>query len=90
MTTSMVTADRTTDTAVQLMPLHPSGPEGDGKGSKERRHRSSSDDLVTLSPSRPDSVNPPHGLRPSQAVTPAEKKALLDDDKPRHGFSVYG
>jgi hypothetical protein len=75
-----------------LIPLRPSGQqiEVDGKSSSERREQGAQNDRVTLSPSVPGSITPGNGLRPSQAVTPAEKKALLDADRPRQRVSLYG
>lgn len=92
MTSSIATLEKKADTVVSLIPLRPFGRqiEADGKNSPEQRERGTQDDRVTLSPSVSGSTNTGHGLKPSQAVTPAEKKALLDADRPCQRLSLYG
>ncbi len=94
MTSSIGALGKKADTVVPLIPLRPSGQriEADGKSSPERREQGAQTDRVTLSPSVPvpGFSTPGNGLRPSQAVTPAEKKALLDADRPRQRVSLYG
>ena len=92
MTSTIATLEKKAATVVPLIPLRPSVRqiEADGKNSPERREQATQDDRVTLSPSVSGSTNPGHGLRPSQAVTAAEKSALLDADRPRQRVSLYG
>jgi hypothetical protein len=48
------------------------------------------EDTVTLSSRQPSSGTPENHKKPSQPVSPDEKKSLLGTKKSEHSFSVYG